>query len=363
MTLTRRRLLSTTAGIVGAGLLAGCGGTSGSTDGDPTTQASFFVFGDIAANIAGDVTETDLLVPIGQHGHGWEPGPSVREDIHAAELFVHGMTSFQPWVDSILGDLEADGSDVTAVDVSTGVDLLEAGDHDDEHAEEEHHSEEESHSEEDPHSEDEHSEDEEEHHSEEDPHSEDEHSEDEEDHDHGEGMDPHFWMDPLRVKNAASTVQQGLADVDDENASAYADNAEQFQSELDELHDQIETVVSEASAETLLIAGHDSFQYFADRYDIEVEALTNVSPDDRPSTRDIEHAQEIIEDNDLQYICADPLESQEAADQLVAETDAEEVLPLTAMPGLTEEWGEAEWGYVDVMEKVNLPTLEQALDT
>jgi len=144
MTLTRRRLLSTTAGLIGAGLLAGCGGSSGSTDGDPLAQASFFVFGDIAEHIAGDAAETDLLVPIGQHGHGWEPGPRVREDIHAAELLVHGMPGFQPWIDSIAGDLEADGSDVTTVDISTGVDLLAAGEsHDDEHSDSEHHTEDE----------------------------------------------------------------------------------------------------------------------------------------------------------------------------------------------------------------------------
>jgi len=31
------------------------------------------------------------------------------------------------------------------------------------------------------------------------------------------------------------------------------------------------------------------------------------------------------------------------------------------MPGLTDEWDEKSWGYVDVMENVNIPTLERAL--
>jgi zinc transport system substrate-binding protein len=38
------------------------------------------------------------------------------------------------------------------------------------------------------------------------------------------------------------------------------------------------------------------------------------------------------------------------------------VLPLTPIPGQTEEWADNDWGYVEVMENVNLPTLEQALD-
>jgi len=121
-------------------------------------------------------------------------------------------------------------------------------------------------------------------------------------------------------------------------------------------------MVANAATDTLLVAGHDSFSYLGDRYGVHVEALTNVSPDDRPTTQDIEHAQDIIAEHDLQYVCADPLESQRAAEQLVAETDAEAVLPLTAIPGLTDEWAENDWGYVEIMENVNIPTLERVFD-
>ncbi len=175
-------------------------------------------------------------------------------------------------------------------------------------------------------------------------------------------MDPHFWMDPLRVKPAVDTVEEGFAGVDPDNADAYAENAEAFRSDLDDLHARIETTVSDASKDTILVAGHDSFQYFGDRYGVNIESLTNVSPDDRPTPRDIKRAQSVIQTHDLEYICADPLESQQAADQLVAETGATEVLPLTAMPGLTDEWENNEWGYLEVMENVNLPTLERTLD-
>ena len=336
MDTTRRRLLAATAGIGGAGALAGCIDGDASTDGDPsgsseesgpTAQASFFVFGDIAEQVVGDAATAELLVPVGQHGHGWEPGPSVREAIYDAELFVHGMEGFQPWVDTILRDLDADGAGVATVDASRGVDLLEAGgdEHDDGS---EGHADEESH-----------------------------------DDEHGHGnADPHFWMDPLRVREAAATVSEALADVDSERAETYADNTERFQGELDALHEQFESLVSEAEKETILVAGHDSLRYFGDRYGVRVESLTGISPDDTPTTRDIQAAQSIIDEHDLRYVCADPLESRQAAEQLVAETDVEAVLDLTAMPGLTEAWAADDWGYVDVMENVNLPTLERALD-
>lgn len=331
MSVNRRELLSAVAVTAGVGSLAGCTGdepasgsesAAGSDSSAPTAQSSFFVFGDITAQVAGSAADAELLVPIGQHGHGWEPGPSVREEIRDADLLVHGMDGFQPWVDDIRTDLEADDADVTTVDVSSGLELLAPGS--------EHH------------------------------HGEEGHGGDD---DHGHGtMDPHFWMDPLRVKDATGNVERTLADVDPSNEDAYTENADGFRAALDGLHERIEATISNASKEVLLVAGHDSWQYFGDRYGVTVEALTNVSPDDRPTPRDIARAQEIIETHDLRYICADPLESQRAAEQLVGETDAEAVLPLTAMPGLTDEWESEDWGYLEVMENVNFPALEDALD-
>jgi zinc transport system substrate-binding protein len=321
------------------------------------------------------------------------------------------MSGFQPWLDTIKSDLEADGSDVVTVDVSAEVDLLAAGEghdheeddhdgdgdgehteehtedhHDDEHHEgehteehtEDHHDDEHTEEHTEDHHEEEHTEEHtENHHDDEhtEEHTEDHHEEghdeehDGEDehhevggdgHDHGT-MDPHFWMDPVRVETAVGTVEAVLTDLDGGNAATYEENAAAFRDRLDDLHERIEATVADAAVGTILVAGHDSFQYFGERYGVEVEALTNVSPDDRPTPRDIERAQEVIEHHELRYICADPLESQRAAEQLVAETEAEAVLPLTAMPGLTDEWESEGWGYVEVMENVNLPTLERAL--
>ncbi|WP_049981598.1 metal ABC transporter substrate-binding protein [Halolamina rubra] len=321
MALTRRQLLAAGVGTASVGALAGCvdGSVSAGADSETTTASSFFVFGSIAAAVAGDAAATELLVPIGQHGHGWEPGPRVREAVADADLLVHGPETFQPWVDDVLADLDADGAEVATVDAASDVALLPAGGgHDD-------------------------------------------HDGTESGHDHGTA-DPHFWLDPTRVADAAGTVESALADLDPAHADTYTANADAFRERLRDLDARIEAVVADAGTETLLVAGHDSFGYLEDRYGVHVAALTDVSPDDRPTTRDVRHAQEIVDEHGLRYVVADPLESQQAAEQLVAETDAEAVLPLTAIPGLTDEWEREGWGYVDVMRNVNVPTLERALD-
>ena len=337
---TRRQLLSTVGGAAAIGALAGCAdGTNGATtENGATVQASFFIFGDLAGVVAGDAATTATLVPIGQHGHGWEPGPGVRQDIRDAELLFHNMAGFQPWLDTIASELDADDAETTTVDVSADVDLLAAGGGHDDHRVRN---------------------DDGDHEAE---------SNDDEQEEHNDvdsrdptGMDPHFWMDPRRVVTAVDTMQAAFADADAVDSDG--NNATTLREQLDSLHAEIESVVAAGRKDALLIAGHNSFSYFADRYGVEVISLTGVGPADQPSPRDIQRAQTAIETHGIDYICADPLESQQAAEQLVADTDAAEVLPLTAMPGLTDRWADNDWGYLDIMKSVNLPTLERALDS
>ncbi|WP_044956365.1 metal ABC transporter substrate-binding protein [Halococcus hamelinensis] len=404
---TRRRVLIG-AGVAGVGGVAGClggsgtdngnesgsggngtnnsSGTSNASDEQKTAQASFFVFGDFASQVAGDAATANTLVPVGQHGHGWEPGPQIQGTVLDSDLFVHGMKGFQPWADDLVSSLQEDNADVTVVTAGSNVDLLEAGEDHHHHEEEEegHHHENESAGNESDHHEHHENESEDKHHgneSEGEQHdhkgedgqhgNESEHEQHEnesegEHHNHEHnlpgGMDPHFWLDPLRAKTAVGTIEQGFTEISGGNEDAFSNNADEYRSRLDDLHGSFQSKLESASKEVVFVAGHNAYQYLAERYGFEAETLTELSPDDQPTPRDIERAQEIVGEHDLEYVLADPLESQKAANQLVAETDAKEVLPLTPIPGQTQQWANKGWGYVDIMEQVNLPTLVKALD-
>lgn len=322
MVVTTRRRFLTGAGAALGSSLAGCagGGTSGGeSDGETRSQSSFFVFGDLAAAVAGEVATAETLVPIGQHGHGWEPGPDLQSTVFESDLFIYGMEGFQPWADDVVDNIRADDLDVTPVPVGRGVDLIEHGErdaHEDEGHEDENH----------------------------------------------ETVDPHFWLDPLRMVDALEAVRAAFAERDETNAEAYEANAEAYREELETLHEDITALAEDAADATVLVAGHAAFGYLEARYDVDIKALTGLSPDASPTPRDIERAQQLIADNDIEYIVADPLESQQAAEQLLAETDAGEILPLTAIPGLSEGWESNGWGYVEIMREVNLATLETVGD-
>jgi len=504
-------------------------GTSESPENTLSAQASFFVFGEFADAVAGDAAAAETLVPVGQHGHGWEPGPDIQGQILESDLFIYGTDGFQPWADDLITSLRDDNADVEMIATGEGVELIEGG-HDhgsDNEGEDEHGHEEEGHDgpapwewaglydldsgayeytfEEGPdpemslavvptdeadgqvvlrvegsdpvvfpthesgdheieyvedtsrelyesdheshtviedggtitptaeslsvlefsdsgetvftldieseghyvlfsqhvpaefnatltddsgttvepelsetagghddhgHEAEAHSDHEGEDHADHEAEAHSDHEgedhadhegEDGHGHDHG-AMDPHFWMDPQRASQAVTTLETTFAEMDGDNAETYADNAAAYREQLNELDESIQSTVDDAPKDTLFIAGHDAFQYLEDRYGLRVESLTGLSPDDQPTPRDIERAQGIIDEYGLDYVCADPLESQTAAEQLVAETDATEVLPLTAIPGQTQAWADEDWGYIDVMENVNLDTLETALN-
>ncbi|KAB1191188.1 MULTISPECIES: metal ABC transporter substrate-binding protein [Haloferax] len=345
-TQTRRAFLTSVAGMSAAGL-AGCLGADATDQESAETlaSASFFVFGDVATHVAGEDATAETLVPVGQHGHGWEPGPDIQGRILESDLFVHGMPTFQPWADDVLTSLAADDSDVVSVDVSADIDLHEATDdghaHDDESTAS---GTDDADGHDDGHDDD---------------HDDDAQSDSDESH----GMvDPHFWMDPRNVVTATETLRDAFQAVDGANADAYAANADAYRSALLDLDSTIETALESRDRDVILVAGHDAFGYLGDRYDIDVVALTGLGPDETPSPRDIERAQATIEEHGIRHVLADPLESDRAATQLVAETDAEAVLPLTSIPGLTSEWREAGWGYIDIVRETNLPSLQTALD-
>ena len=136
---TRRRLVATGIGLATIGSLAGClsndAGSNDSGGSEPEARSSFFVFGDLASQVAGDTATAETLVPIGQHGHGWEPVPQIQGTVPESDLFLYGMDGFQPWADDLVTSLRDDDTDVEIVSAGAGIELIE-GSHDHGHEEE-----------------------------------------------------------------------------------------------------------------------------------------------------------------------------------------------------------------------------------
>ena len=181
-------------------------------------------------------------------------------------------------------------------------------------------------------------------------------------------FDPHAWVDPVLAGEMVGTIADAIADYDPEHADRYRANAEQYQADLVAVDRQFEQLVADADLDTAVFAGHDSYQYIQQRYGFELVTPTGVSPDESVSSGDIADLVDLIETDGIDTVLYDPFEAARPGDYpqivdiLLDDSGATEAEPLSHVSGLTRRWAENDWGYIEQMEQVNLPSLEAALN-
>jgi len=81
------------------------------------------------------------------------------------------------------------------------------------------------------------------------------------------GDDPHWWQDPVRVQRAAKEIRNELARADVDGAGHYEAATADFLERLRRLHEDVRICISLLSRPgRRLVAQHDGFAYFNDRY-------------------------------------------------------------------------------------------------
>ena len=178
-------------------------------------------------------------------------------------------------------------------------------------------------------------------------------------HGHGE-LDPHFWFDPLRVKQAVNSIAAQLSGVDPAGQVYYRDNAAAYNEELDDLHAWIE---GEASVlpedQRLLVTSHDSFQYFAQRYNFEiVGAIMPLSTETEPSAQDLAELIETIEHTGAKAVFAEKSQTDRLSRQVAEDTGA--LLVGGLYTGSLGQTGGEAGTYLDFM-RYNVSTIVEVL--
>jgi zinc transport system substrate-binding protein len=319
--LSRRQALAAGSGALLSGI-AGCFGGVNADDSDgPTAVASFFSFYDFARKIADGTSITvENLVPVGMHGHGWQPNAQVTRDIIEADAFIHVGPGFQPWADRAIQTLEDDNVDTQLINVREGVELVDLAA-----------------------------------------------SLDREEEGVGEqqGKDPHFWLDPHRAKTSVDNITEGLVELSPDEETTLRENAETYKSErLEQIDADYQSIFDAADRDVIQLAAHNAFQYIGVRYGVEMRPLvTNLAASGDVTPQDMRQAQETIREHDIRYIANGVFEARRPAVQLMEETDVEAYFPVTPYAGVREEWVEENWGYDDIAYKINMPTFEVVLGT
>ncbi|MBX3003803.1 MAG: zinc ABC transporter substrate-binding protein, partial [Anaerolineales bacterium] len=90
-------------------------------------------------------------------------------------------------------------------------------------------------------------------------------------HHHHGGQDPHVWMDPHNVQAWSAVISTALSQADPAHAAEYQANAARYQAQLEELNGWIAQQVAAIPVEQRqLVTDHESFNYFARRYQFEI---------------------------------------------------------------------------------------------
>lgn len=190
--------------------LLGCSGGP-EPQGEISIVATTPMLGDVVSNVVGDDATVSVLIPTGADPHSFAPSSRQVAELHEADLIVANGLGLEGGLADLLGDVEG-----PVLEVGPELDPIPfGGDH------------------------------------------------------NGHSDDPHIWMDPLRMSDAARLIAGTLSDIDaDVDWSVRADA---YAGELEAAFHEIEEILSTIpAADRVLITNHDSIGYFADRFGFEV---------------------------------------------------------------------------------------------
>jgi zinc/manganese transport system substrate-binding protein len=214
------------------------------------------VLGSIVDQLVGNAADVTTLMSGGVDPHTWQPSARETEALFDADLIVANGLDLEEGLAVVLDQAEADGAPVVhAADFITlraSAGAQEELDHDDEadHEDEADHTEEAGH-----------------------------------EHGHAAG-DPHFWLDPIAMRDVVLALGPALDDIGVE----LGDRPAALASELEQLDGELtETLAVIPAEQRQLVTGHGALGYFADRYGFTIvgTVVPGLSSADEPSAREI----------------------------------------------------------------------------
>ena len=97
---------------------------------------------------------------------------------------------------------------------------------------------------------------------------------------------PHFLLDPVRAVQVSKEISQRFADLDPKNRDFYTKNQEDFEKRLKEKIREWQKRIS-ASGVKSIVSHHSSFEYFIERFQLNLTGLIEEKPGIPPSTKHI----------------------------------------------------------------------------
>ncbi|MEP6527927.1 MAG: metal ABC transporter substrate-binding protein [Nocardioidaceae bacterium] len=296
------RIVAAMAAIAPA--VTACGGSSADASSGPNVVASFYPYAFVAERVAGDhATVTNLTAP-GLEPHDLELTPQQVADIEDATVVVYEK-GFQPAVDEAV-DQNAQG---LTLDTTSVVPLEDTG-------------------------------------------------APAEPNDPGEPSltgDPHVWLDPIRLASITEAVAAELSRADPVHAAAYRANGLKLVARLHALDRDYAAGLADCKR-TQFVTSHAAFGYLAQRYGLQMIAISGLSPDAEPSPQRLSELESLVRQDGITTIFSEVLASPALADTLAGEVGVKTAVldPIEGLPA-----ADSQQNYLTIM-RANLAALRQS---
>lgn len=294
-------------------LLAACGGTAPATGGTVANAdalrvvATTSILGDFVQNVGGERVSVKVLLPPGTDPHTFSPAPSDAQAVADAQVLVENGLGLEAWLEELTANA---GGERTTITASGGLTTLhsheEGGEHADDHSAE---------------ASGEHADD----------HSAEASGEHADEHGHGEGGDPHMWLNVQHAIGYVQAIRDGLKRADPAGANTYDANAAAYIKQLEQLDAEIvQAAEGIPEAQRKLITNHDTFGYFGQRYGFTIvgSVFEGTSTEQEPSAQQIAALVEQIRAENVRAVFTENTVNPRLAQQLADEANIKVVSTL-----------------------------------
>lgn len=117
--------------------------------------------------------------------------------------------------------------------------------------------------------------------------------------------DPHVWNSPVAWSVIVGAVADHLAKIDPGNGEAYVANAADYIADIRAADAEATALMASIPKGSVLITGHDAFEYFGDVYGLKVLATDFVSTEAEMSPAQMAELAQFIADNKIPVIFQD----------------------------------------------------------